>query len=147
MLAYTAKRLVLAVPVLLGLTVIVFLIMAMIPGDPATAILGSYATPENVARTTAMLARKDKVIADPRPVDVRAGELVADLELLQVRVDNAEENLDQHIPRWVELSNDFIDGFLLVLENEVPDFAERVGDSGLRDRLLAANDDGIAALT
>lgn len=50
MLAYTFKRLVLAIPVLLGLTVIVFLIMAMIPGDPATAILGSYATPENVAR-------------------------------------------------------------------------------------------------
>ncbi len=43
-------RLISAVPVLLGITVIVFLIMAMIPGDPATAILGSYATPENVAR-------------------------------------------------------------------------------------------------
>jgi peptide/nickel transport system permease protein len=33
-----------------GLTIIVFLIMALIPGDPAIAILGSYATPENVAR-------------------------------------------------------------------------------------------------
>jgi peptide/nickel transport system permease protein len=55
MLAYTLKRLVLAVPVLLGLTVIVFLIMAMIPGDPATAILGSYATPENVARLNRQL--------------------------------------------------------------------------------------------
>jgi peptide/nickel transport system permease protein len=29
--------------------------MAMIPGDPATAILGSYATPENVARLNAQL--------------------------------------------------------------------------------------------
>ncbi len=48
--AYIAKRLLAAIPVLLGLTVIVFLIIAMIPGDPATAILGSYATPENVAR-------------------------------------------------------------------------------------------------
>ncbi|MCC5984864.1 MAG: ABC transporter permease [Rhodobacteraceae bacterium] len=47
---YILKRLVSAVPVLLGITVIVFLIMAMIPGDPATAILGSYATPENVER-------------------------------------------------------------------------------------------------
>jgi peptide/nickel transport system permease protein len=55
MLAYTVKRLVLAVPVLAGLTVIVFLIMAMIPGDPATAILGSYATPENVARLNRQL--------------------------------------------------------------------------------------------
>jgi peptide/nickel transport system permease protein len=48
--SYVAKRLLAAIPVLFGLTVIVFLIMAMIPGDPATAILGSYATPENVAR-------------------------------------------------------------------------------------------------
>ena len=50
MAAYIAKRLIAAIPVLFGLTIIVFLIMAMIPGDPATAILGSYATPENVAR-------------------------------------------------------------------------------------------------
>lgn len=48
--SYILKRLVSSVPVLLGITVIVFLIMAMIPGDPATAILGSYATPENVAK-------------------------------------------------------------------------------------------------
>ena len=47
---YILKRLLSAVPVLLGLTVIVFLIMAMIPGDPATAILGAFATPENVAK-------------------------------------------------------------------------------------------------
>ncbi len=50
MWTYIAKRLIAAIPVLFGLTIIVFLIMAMIPGDPATAILGSYATPENVAR-------------------------------------------------------------------------------------------------
>ncbi len=48
--AYILKRLLSAIPVLFGITVIVFLIMAMIPGDPATAILGSYATPENVER-------------------------------------------------------------------------------------------------
>ncbi|MBI1417508.1 MAG: ABC transporter permease subunit [Limimaricola sp.] len=47
---YILRRLISAVPVLLGITVIVFLIMAMIPGDPAAAILGSYATPDNVAR-------------------------------------------------------------------------------------------------
>lgn len=50
MAAYIAKRLLAAIPVLLGLSVIVFLIMALIPGDPATAILGSYATPENVEK-------------------------------------------------------------------------------------------------
>ncbi|MEQ9039580.1 MAG: ABC transporter permease [Silicimonas sp.] len=50
MSGYILKRLLSAVPVLLGITIIVFLIMALIPGDPATAILGSFATPENVAR-------------------------------------------------------------------------------------------------
>ena len=38
------------IPVLLGISIIVFLIMELIPGDPAQAILGSFATPENVAR-------------------------------------------------------------------------------------------------
>ncbi|WP_281276750.1 ABC transporter permease [Saccharospirillum alexandrii] len=52
---YIGKRLVMTLPVLLGLTLIVFFIMALIPGDPATAILGSYATPENVARLNAQL--------------------------------------------------------------------------------------------
>jgi peptide/nickel transport system permease protein len=50
MTGYILKRLLSAIPVLLGITLIVFLIMALIPGDPATAILGSYATPENVAK-------------------------------------------------------------------------------------------------
>ncbi|CAD7049698.1 ABC transporter permease [Pseudorhizobium halotolerans] len=47
---YVAKRLLSVFPVLFGLSVIVFLVMSMIPGDPATAILGAYATPENVER-------------------------------------------------------------------------------------------------
>ena len=55
MATYIAKRLLAAIPVLFGLSIIVFLIMAMIPGDPATAILGSYATPENVAKLNADL--------------------------------------------------------------------------------------------
>ena len=50
MAGYICKRLLSAIPVLFGITLIVFLIMAMIPGDPATAILGSYATPDNVEK-------------------------------------------------------------------------------------------------
>ena len=44
------NRLLSAIPVVLGITIIVFLIISLIPGDPATVILGSYATPENVAK-------------------------------------------------------------------------------------------------
>lgn len=50
MAGYILKRLLSAIPVLFGISIIVFLIMAMIPGDPATAILGSFATPEHVEK-------------------------------------------------------------------------------------------------
>jgi peptide/nickel transport system permease protein len=62
MLAYALRRLLALVPVLLGLTVIVFAIMAMIPGDPATAILGAYATPENVARLNRELGLDEPLV-------------------------------------------------------------------------------------
>ncbi|MFD2649388.1 ABC transporter permease [Devosia albogilva] len=48
--SYIGKRLLAAIPVILGLSVIVFLVMKLIPGDPAQALLGSYATPDNVER-------------------------------------------------------------------------------------------------
>jgi peptide/nickel transport system permease protein len=50
MIRYLAGRLVQIVPVLFGVSVIVFLLVRLIPGDPAISILGSRATPELVAR-------------------------------------------------------------------------------------------------
>ena len=47
---YLVQRLLSAIPVVLGISIIVFLIISLIPGDPATAILGSFATPDNVAK-------------------------------------------------------------------------------------------------
>ena len=52
---YILFRAAASVPVLIGITIIVFVILSLIPGDPATAILGSYATPENVTRLNAQL--------------------------------------------------------------------------------------------
>lgn len=50
MIRYLAGRLLQIVPVLFGVSVIVFLLVRLIPGDPAISILGSRATPELVAR-------------------------------------------------------------------------------------------------
>jgi peptide/nickel transport system permease protein len=52
---YLLRRLIGVIPVIIGLSLIVFLLMAMIPGNPAQALLGAYATPENVARVSAEL--------------------------------------------------------------------------------------------
>ena len=55
MLSYIARRLLALTPILIGLSLIVFLIMALIPGDPALAILGSYATPESLTSLRAQM--------------------------------------------------------------------------------------------
>ena len=55
MAAYIAKRLLAAIPVLLGLTIVVFLMIALIPGGTAVAILGPLASPEAVAKLNAEL--------------------------------------------------------------------------------------------
>jgi ABC-type dipeptide/oligopeptide/nickel transport system permease component len=45
-----ARRLLLAVPVLLGVSVLVFAVMHLAPGDPAAIMLGAQATREDVER-------------------------------------------------------------------------------------------------
>ena len=46
MYGYIVRRLMLAVPVLIGVSILVFAIVRFIPGDPARAIAGVHASPE-----------------------------------------------------------------------------------------------------
>jgi ABC-type microcin C transport system permease subunit YejB len=48
MLRYLVFRVASIVPVLLGVSVVVFLMMKLVPGDPAEAILGPAATTEKI---------------------------------------------------------------------------------------------------
>ena len=50
MATYIVRRLLHLIPVLLGISLAVFLLLKLTPGDPATAILGVQATPAEVAR-------------------------------------------------------------------------------------------------
>jgi peptide/nickel transport system permease protein len=47
-LVYILKRVVALIPVLIGISLIVFFLIRLIPGDPAATLLGSHATPETV---------------------------------------------------------------------------------------------------
>jgi peptide/nickel transport system permease protein len=49
-LRYIVRRLLAAIPVLIGLSVILFAFVHLLPGDPSRAILGQHATPESIAR-------------------------------------------------------------------------------------------------
>lgn len=55
MLSYTIRRLFMLIPVLLGMTIIVFSIIHAIPGDPADTILGERASKESKAALRAEL--------------------------------------------------------------------------------------------
>jgi ABC-type dipeptide/oligopeptide/nickel transport system permease component len=50
MLSYIARRLVLTVPVLFGVATLVFSLIHLVPGDPAQAMLGDGASPEDIAQ-------------------------------------------------------------------------------------------------
>src|SRR5687768_18466602 len=45
---YAARRLLLAGPLLVGMSLLVFALMRLVPGDPAVVVLGYKATPEGV---------------------------------------------------------------------------------------------------
>lgn len=55
MTAYIIRRIFGLIPVLLGMSLLVFTLVHMIPGDPALIMLGERATPEAVARLRAQL--------------------------------------------------------------------------------------------
>src|SRR5712691_8873205 len=50
MTRYVARRLLQIIPVLFGISLVAFLLVRLIPGDPAISMLGSRATPELVAQ-------------------------------------------------------------------------------------------------
>ncbi len=61
--AYVARRLLLMVPVVLGVTILVFFLIHLVPGDPARTMLGTHATPKRV-----QLLHEEWGLDEPLPV-------------------------------------------------------------------------------
>ncbi len=59
MIKYIVRRLLGAIPVLIGLSIVLFAFVHLLPGDPATAILGQHATPDRVHAMRAYLHLDD----------------------------------------------------------------------------------------
>lgn len=66
MLRFVVRRLLLLIPILFGLSVLVFLWVRALPGSPASALLGERATPEAVARV-------ERIYGLDRPLIVQYG--------------------------------------------------------------------------
>ena len=72
MTAYVAKRLLLLVPTVLGISVLVFLMIHLVPGDPAQVMLGERASPESLEAMRTQLGLD-------RPLHVQFGRYLAGL--------------------------------------------------------------------
>ncbi|KUP08526.1 peptide ABC transporter permease [Bacillus coahuilensis p1.1.43] len=102
MLQYTFRRLLQLIPVLLGMTIIVFLIIHAIPGDPAQVILGQQASKEAVAALRGQLGLDDPLYK--QYFSYLAGLFQGDLGVsIKTRVPVAEE-IWPYLAATVELS-------------------------------------------
>ena len=73
MLAYVARRLLHLVPVLLGISFLVFLLVHLVPGDPVRIMLQDVGSPEQVARVRQqLLAGPVSALEAVRPARPRA---------------------------------------------------------------------------
>jgi peptide/nickel transport system permease protein len=62
MLRFVLRRLALMVPVLVGLSILLFAWVRALPGDPARALLGQRATPEGIARVNELYGFDEPVL-------------------------------------------------------------------------------------
>lgn len=72
MLVYVIRRILMAVPILLGVVLVVLLTMEIVPGDPVALMLGEFATPEAIRETREELGLN-------RPLHIRYVQYVADV--------------------------------------------------------------------
>jgi hypothetical protein len=69
---FMVRRALMAAPTLLGVTIVVFLMVRVLPGDPARLLAGLFATPQEVERIRAQLGLT-------RPLVVQYGIFLAGL--------------------------------------------------------------------
>ena len=60
--AFVARRLLVLIPLLLGVVLMVFLLLKVTPGDPARVVAGQRASEEDVARVREDLGLDDSVL-------------------------------------------------------------------------------------
>ena len=94
---YAIRRSLTIVPVLLGVSVLVFSFVHLIPGDPAVTMLGERATPEKVAEVRARLGL-DRPICEQYLLYVGKA-LRGDLGVSIVRGDPVRDDLCAGFPR------------------------------------------------
>ena len=67
MLTYLARRVAISIVVLLGIAIVTFLMIHLVPGDPARIELGAHATPEAVEHIRHEMGLDRAVVSSSSP--------------------------------------------------------------------------------
>jgi len=102
MLRYIIRRVLTVIPVLLGVSVLVFGFVRLIPGDPALVMLGERATDESVARVRAQLGLDEPIYK--QYLIFLGNALHGDLGTSILRGEPVAEQLAHRFPATVELA-------------------------------------------
>ena len=99
---FILRRLLLLVPILIGLSVLIFLFIRLLPGDPASAILGERATPAGIERVRAALGL-DRPLHE-QYLDYILGLVQGDLGRSFITNRDVVDDFLQRFPATIELS-------------------------------------------
>jgi peptide/nickel transport system permease protein len=99
---FILRRLLLLIPILFGLTILVFLFIRALPGDPASAILGERATPEAMERVRAALGLDQPLI--DQYLDYLAGIVRLDFGTSFITGRDVTDDFLQRFPATIELT-------------------------------------------
>lgn len=102
MLKYIIRRLIMVIVVLIGVSIITFFLLRLVPGDPSQMMLGSYATPERVAELREKLGLN-------RPILVQfysylIGILKGDLGISYTTGNSVTKEIISRLPATLELT-------------------------------------------
>jgi peptide/nickel transport system permease protein len=99
---FISRRLLLAIPVIIAMSIFVFLMIHLVPGDPVQTMLGFRATPENVQQV-----REDLGLDEPLPVQYArwaGGAVTGDLGKDYVSGAPVSTLLSERLPVTLELT-------------------------------------------
>jgi peptide/nickel transport system permease protein len=99
---FIVRRLLMTIPILIAMSIFVFLMIRLVPGDPVTTMLGFRATPENVATIRAELGLDQPLIQ--QYLDWISGILRGDFGQDYISGAPLSELLAQRLPVTLELT-------------------------------------------
>ena len=102
MLGYAIRRILLAIPILVSVLTIVFLLIRVLPGDPATVLLGDYASREAIEELRRTMGLNKSLLA--QYFDFLGGLLSGDLGRSMITGTPVSNQVIRALPYTLELT-------------------------------------------